>query len=92
LGYAIRVLGVAQSPWNLNEGLTRLALFRTVSGAVANILLNFLLIPKYGAAGAAVATAISYALAAVFLNAFSKRTRRIFFLQLKSILVVPSRI
>jgi len=85
-------LGVAQSPWNLNEGLTRLALFRTVSGAVANILLNFLLIPKYGAAGAAVATAISYALAAVFLNAFSKRTRRIFFLQLKSILVVPSRI
>jgi PST family polysaccharide transporter len=59
---------------------------------VANILLNFLLIPKYGAAGAAVATAISYALAAVFLNAFSKRTRRIFFLQLKSVLVVPSRL
>jgi len=80
-------LGVAQGPWTINEGLTRLALFRTVSGAVVNVLLNLLLIPRYGPIGAAIATTASYALSAVLLNAVSGRTREIFWLQLKSILV-----
>jgi PST family polysaccharide transporter len=81
-------LGVAQSPWSINEGLTRIALFRTVLGAIANVVLNLLLIPPYGPIGAAIATLISYALSAVILNAFSSSTRRIFFLQLKSMLVI----
>jgi PST family polysaccharide transporter len=82
-------LGVAQSPWSINEGLTVLALIRTVIGAAANVILNFLLIPRYGPAGAAVATTISYALSAVVLNAFSSRTRPIFALQMKSMLLIP---
>jgi PST family polysaccharide transporter len=86
-------LGVAQSPWSINEGLTRVALLRTVLGAVANVVLNLLLIPPYGPMGAAVATTISYALSAVILNAFSKSTQRIFVLQLKSmLLIVPEKI
>lgn len=38
----------------------RMLMISTVSGAIANIVLNFLLIPKLGAMGAALATAFSY--------------------------------
>jgi PST family polysaccharide transporter len=85
-------LGVAQSPWTINEGLTKLALLRTFVGAVANVFLNLLLIPKNGAIGAAIATTISYGLSAVILNAFSSKTRKIFQLQLNSIFAIaPSK-
>lgn len=78
-------LGVAQSPWDLSQNLLKLAFYRTLAGAVANILLNFILIPKYAAMGAALATVISYGISAVIGNAFSVRTRPIFFMQLKSL-------
>jgi len=81
-------LGVAQGPSNIIEGLTKLALLRTFLGAVANVLLNLLLIPIYGAFGAAVATTVSYALSGVVLNAFSRRTRKIFALQLSSMMLI----
>jgi PST family polysaccharide transporter len=85
-------LGVAQGPWSINEGLTRLALVRTVIGAAANIFLNLLLIPEYGPIGAAIATTASYALSAVILNAMSGRTREVFWLQMNSMLVfLPSK-
>jgi len=80
-------LGVAQGPWNINEGLTKLALVRTFIGAASNIFLNILLIPRYGPIGAAIATTVSYALAGVILNAFSKRTQNIFILQLRSMML-----
>jgi PST family polysaccharide transporter len=81
-------LGVAQGPWNINEGLTKLALVRTVIGAIANVVLNLWLIPEYGPVGAAIATTVSYALSAVVLNAFSSRTRAIFAMQVKSMLLL----
>jgi PST family polysaccharide transporter len=85
-------LGVAQGPWSINEGFTRLALFRTVLGAVVNVFLNLIWIPRFGPIGAAIATTASYALSAVLLNFASGRTREIFWMQLKSILVfVPGK-
>ncbi len=78
--------GVAQGPWDLAENLTRLAMVRIVIGAIVNIGLNVWLIPRYGALGAAIATVVSQALAAVFLNVIHKKTRPIFFCQLKSLL------
>jgi PST family polysaccharide transporter len=85
-------LGVAQGPWNINEGLTKLALMRTVLGAIANVVLNLLLIPGYGPIGAAIATTVSYAFAGVFLNAFSSSTRQIFAMQLRSMfLIAPQK-
>ncbi|MDD2899706.1 MAG: flippase [Desulfuromonadaceae bacterium] len=80
--------GVAQGPWDLAENLTRLAMVRIVIGATVNILLNYWLIPVYGPLGAAVATVVSQSLAAVFLNALHKKTRPIFYCQLKSLLFV----
>jgi len=77
-------LGVAQGPWFASENLTKLGFYRTLTGAVANVLLNLFLIPRYSSMGAAIATVISYAIAGVFANAFDARTRPIFLLQLKS--------
>jgi polysaccharide transporter, PST family len=79
-------LGVAQGPWDVSQNLLKLGFYRTLAGAVANVLLNLVLIPRYSAMGAAIATVASYAVSAVFANAFSARTRPIFFLQLKSLL------
>ncbi len=78
--------GVAQEPWNVAEGLTRLTMYRTVAGAVLNVLMNFFLIPRYGAMGAAVATVVAYGLAAWAANLFDRRTRVIFWLELRSLL------
>jgi PST family polysaccharide transporter len=78
-------LGLAQGPWDIAQNLLKLSFYRTLAGAIGNVLLNFVLIPKYSAMGAAVATVISYAIAAVFANAFDARTRPIFLLQLRSI-------
>jgi len=83
-------LGVAQGPWNINEGLTKLALIRTVIGAASNILLNILLIPRYGPIGAAIATTVSYALAGVVLNVISRSTHEILRLQLRSMIPILS--
>lgn len=59
------------SKWLIAEDLLAFSLVTQVSGAVSNIVLNALLIPYYGAKGAAVATVVSYACAtwlALFLH------------------------
>jgi PST family polysaccharide transporter len=78
-------LGSAQEAWNVAEGLLRLSLYRTLCGAVINVGLNLVLIPRYGSLGAAWATVVSYAFAAVFGNLLDRRTRPIFVLQMKSL-------
>jgi PST family polysaccharide transporter len=77
--------GVAQGPWYITEGLVRLQLYRAASGAVANVLLNLVLIPRYQSMGAAIATVISYGVADVLWNAFNPKTRVVFILQMKSL-------
>jgi O-antigen/teichoic acid export membrane protein len=83
-------LGVAQSPWDITKNLLTLSLYRTVAGAAINVALNMVLIPRLGAIGAAVSTVVAYAISAVFANAFSAKTRPIFFMQMRSFL--PARI
>lgn len=78
-------LGVASTPWLIAEGLMRLSLYRTAAGAVINVLLNLLLIPRYQSMGTAIATVVAYGLAGVVANAFSPKTRVIFILQMKSL-------
>jgi polysaccharide transporter, PST family len=80
-------LGVAQAPWDFAEDALKLGFYRTMSGGVSNVLMNLVLIPKYGAMGAAIATVVSYALSAVFGNIFSAKTRPIFLMQMKSLLL-----
>jgi PST family polysaccharide transporter len=57
-------IGVARGQFLVNEKLTRFGLVATLLGALANVALNYALIPRAGPMGAAWATVASYALAA----------------------------
>lgn len=72
-------LGVASNTWFLSENLQRYLFTNTTVGAILNILLNLILIPRYGINGAAIATVISYAVAGYFMNALFKATRKNFY-------------
>jgi O-antigen/teichoic acid export membrane protein len=78
-------LGVAGGRWFLAENLQNILIYRTISGAIINIGLNIILIPKYGIHGAAWATLISQAVANIFSNAIGKRSRPLFYMQVESI-------
>ena len=77
-------LGVASGRWFIAEGLQMLSLYRALAGAVINVALNLLLIPEYGAIGAAWATVLSYAVSALFFDLIQKPTRHLFRMKLKS--------
>lgn len=80
-------LGVASSKWLLTENLQHYELYNTSLGAFLNIILNLYLLPKYGIIGAAYATVISYALAAVLMLALWKKTRPNFKLIVRGIII-----
>ncbi len=80
-------LGVASGKWFLADNRQLLAFQRVFLGMVANIALNFLLIPRYGGAGAAVATLISQAVAALLIDVIHKETRPMFRMKLRACLL-----
>lgn len=63
-------LGVASSQYLIIENLQKLSFYRTTIGLCCNTILNFVLIPDFGALGAAVATLISYCVATFSLVLF----------------------
>ncbi len=77
-------LGVASGKWFLIEGLQRYTFYRTLLGAIVNVGLNLLMIPKFGVTGAAYATVISYAMAAMFSDLLQKETRPMFRMKLRA--------
>ena len=80
--------GVATSGWFIAENLTYLSLYRTLAGAVINVLLNIFLIPIYGGIGAAIATIVAQAVASFLSNGMSPKTWKLFRIQLKSLLPI----
>jgi len=71
----------------LVEGLQKYSFYRAFAGVILNIVLNYFLIPAYGVIGAAIATVISQAVAAYLLNAISLKTRPMFLMQTKALLL-----
>ncbi|NIP23824.1 flippase, partial [candidate division KSB1 bacterium] len=70
----------------LAENLVRYSVFSQAAGAIGNIILNLILIPKFGVTGAAVSTVVSYSIAGYFsLMAFSQ-TRPICLIIARSLL------
>ena len=57
-------LGVARTQFLVNEGYTRFYFLSTAAGLALNVGLNFVLIPRHGAWGAALATLAANAVAA----------------------------
>lgn len=81
-------LGVASNQWFLVENLQNLAFYRTLLGAVLNICANFILIPKFGISGAAYSTLIAQISAAYIFDLFSVKTRSMFWMKTKSLLLI----
>ena len=80
-------LGVASANYLLVENLTKISSLRTLLGALANIVLNIILIPPYGIIGSAWATLISYGIANFSLF-FNGKARRCFFMMVFSFLPI----
>jgi len=83
-------IGITQSGYDVTEGLTWFATFRTFVGALLNIGLNLILIPRHGAVGSALATLVAQIFSSVLLNALHPRTRPILRMQFMSILLWPA--
>ena len=71
-------LGVVGSKWYIIENFQRINLYWTALGAIINVCLNLVLIPRYGPTGAAISTVASYAIAAYFLDATTRDTYYLF--------------
>lgn len=76
----------AFSRWILIEHVLMFSLLTQGMGALVNVLLNFVLIPKFGGLGAAYATLLSYATASYFALLFYGKTRTIFWMMTKAML------
>jgi O-antigen/teichoic acid export membrane protein len=87
-------LGNACAKWFIAENLEKYFLYRSLSGAILNIVLNLVLIPKFGINGAAFSTVISYFSATYLSMLFFKPSRKNFWLATKSfnLFAAPKRI
>jgi O-antigen/teichoic acid export membrane protein len=65
-------LGVAFSQYLTAENLTKKSFYRTLLGAILNVILNYILIPKYGINGAAIATLLGQFIANYMYDFFDK--------------------
>jgi O-antigen/teichoic acid export membrane protein len=76
----------AFSKWILIENVLVFSLITQGLGALVNVGLNIIVIPRYGGYGAAITTLISYAVASYFSLFFYSKTRPVFWMMTKSIL------
>lgn len=82
------VLGNAHYVWMVCENKEKYSLFYSFSGSFVNIILNALLIPKYGMYGAAVATLCSQIASNILSFTIFKDTRILFKYITKAILFI----
>jgi O-antigen/teichoic acid export membrane protein len=82
-------LGVAQNVAIVSERTPRHALLKTISGAATSVLANCLLIPHWGAVGAAWSALLSYGVSAVVSNAVV--SPHIFVMQIRSFIFAHAK-
>jgi O-antigen/teichoic acid export membrane protein len=76
-------LGVATGKYLVVENYTKISFLKSITGAIVNVILNIILIPKFKINGAAIATVISY-FVSVFLIILIPKTYKNSVLMLKS--------
>jgi len=84
-------MGEGLGKWFISENVLILSPICHFSAAAVNILLNLVLIPRFGGLGAAVATVVSCAVDAFAVCLFHPTARRAGFMMAKSLLA-PLRI
>ena len=82
-------VAILQTGYDITERLTWFTAMRTAGGSIVNIVLNYLLIPRYGAPGSAVATIFSLSCSGFLFNLLHPSTRPIFWMQLRGLLLLP---
>ncbi|MBK1856537.1 flippase [Verrucomicrobiaceae bacterium 5K15] len=78
-------LGVARGQYIIAEELFKFSMVSTIIGAIVNIALNYILIPRYGGVGAALATLVSQFISAFASSYFYLPVRDIGRLQTRSL-------
>ncbi|MEH8353706.1 flippase [Klebsiella pneumoniae] len=73
------------SKWLVIENMLPFSLVTHISGAIVNIILNLILIPKMGGIGSAIAIVISYSISSYFSLFIFKRTRVMGWIMTKAI-------
>lgn len=76
LGLVFVAQGVATEYWWIARGRLVVSMKRTLAGALANVLLNLLLIPPFGAVGAAIASVLTVFITGVGVHLFLGRSGR----------------
>ena len=74
-------MGILGNQWYLSHNLQSRTLLCTVLGAGSNFAINLVLVPSMGAVGGAVASLSAQIIATFLADAFSARTRPLFFLK-----------
>ena len=69
------MLGSARGSWLICEDLQRYSAIFTGTGALVNVVMNYILIPFWGGYGAAIATLFSQITVALIVPSFFKKTR-----------------
>jgi O-antigen/teichoic acid export membrane protein len=87
-GGVFTAMGFASGRWMISENIPIFALLRNIAGATANLCLNFILIPRHGIQGAAIATLISFSIANFFFYLVHHKLRPLFFMTLRSFLFI----
>tara|TARA_B100000676_G_scaffold310317_1_gene376431 strand:+ start:215 stop:1531 length:1317 start_codon:yes stop_codon:yes gene_type:complete len=75
------------SKWILAEDRLSYSLVSQGAGALSNVALNLIMIPVMGPLGAAIATLISYSIASFWVFGVLPRSRKIFFMMFRSLLL-----
>lgn len=79
--------GTARAVFITNEGLFRFAFMTAVVGAVVNIALNFLLVPRWHAHGAIAASLVSFAVTTFAFEWMNRRARWNLLLMVRAVLL-----
>ncbi len=81
-------MGIGEQSWFIAENLTKFSFIKTLTGAIVNIVLNIILIPKYGGIGAAIATVIAQIFSCFLVNLFHPKTIKILKIQCESFMFI----
>lgn len=78
-------MGVGKSVFIVNESLFKYSLVTVIIGAITNITLNYLLIPRYAAVGSVLASMISFTVSIFIVDLFFQKTRENQWLMFKGV-------
>lgn len=84
---AFSYLGVARNAWVVCEGKQKYLKYLYITAAILNVILNYFMIPVWGAAGAAAASLITQIFTSIILPLFIKGMRRNSVLMLQAIVL-----